>query len=329
MKYNIITLGSATQDVFMSSPDFQVIESDKFITKKGLCVSLGSKMKVKDTYFAMGGCGTNAAVTFARQELKTAYLGLIGKDVFGQTIKDELLIQGVSSDLLIETDKYPTAFSVILSFPKTGRSILKKLGACHEMTDNDFDYNKIETDWIYAGSLSGEAYKSLDKLFEFAIDNGIKIAASPVGQSQLEEGLERTKSLLDKIDILIVNQEEAARLTEIDFEKEDEIFNKLNKISKNIIVMTKGPDGVKVSDKEYYHSAGIPESGIVDRTGAGDAFSSAFIAGYMEKKDITYAIQLATANATSVLQKMGAANGLLKKGEWGPWEKVEVKKEKI
>jgi len=276
----------------------------------------------------MGGCGTNAAVTFANQGLKTAYLGLVGKDYPGQMIRDELISHGVSDNLLIETDKYTTAFSVILSLPEVGRSILKKLGACHEMTDQDIPFDKIETKWIYAGSLSGNAYKSLDSLLNFAVKNNIKIAASPVGQSQLGEGLEKTRSLLDKIDVLIVNQEEASLLTQIDFNKEKEIFDELNKLVKGIAVMTKGPEGVKVSDGQYYYSAGIPESGLVDRTGAGDAFSSAFIAGYIEKNDIAHAIQLGTANATSVIQKMGATNGLLKKDEWGEWEKVEVKKEK-
>jgi len=329
MEYDVITLGSATQDVFMSSKDLQVVKDDKFITKKGLCVSLGSKMKVDNVDFAMGGCGTNAAVTFAHQELKTAYLGLIGKDYPGQMIRDELISHGVSDELLIKTDKYTTAFSVILSLPEVGRSILKKLGACHEMTDQDIPFDKIKTKWIYAGSLSGNAYKSLDSLLEFAVKNKIKITASPVGQSQLGEGLEKTRSLLDKIDVLIVNQEEASLLTQVDFNNEEEIFNELDKLVKGIAVMTKGPEGVKVSDGEYYYSAGIPESGLVDRTGAGDAFSSAFLAGYIEKDDIVHAIQLATANATSVIQKVGATNGLLKKGEWGQWDKVEVKKEKI
>lgn len=329
MDYDIIVLGSATQDIFMSSKNLQIVEDKKFVTKKGLCVPLGSKMKVDSVDFAMGGCGANAAVTFAHQELKTAYLGLVGKDYPGQMIKDKLNSENVSLDLLIETDKYPTAFSVILSLPGTGRSILKKLGACHEMTDDDIDLDKIKAKWIYAGSLSGEAYKSLDALFDFAVKNNIKIAASPVGQSQLGEGLERTRGLLDKIDILIVNQEEASLLTKIDFDKEEEIFKELDKMVKGIAVMTKGPDGVKVSDGEYYYSAGIPESDLVDRTGAGDAFSSAFIVGYMENNDISYAIQLGTANATSVLQKVGATNGLLKKGEWGKWDKVEVRKEKI
>ncbi|MFC1756720.1 carbohydrate kinase family protein [Patescibacteria group bacterium] len=103
-----------------------------------------------------------------------------------------------------------------------------------------------------------------------------------------------------------------------------EIFKKLDELVDGIVVMTKGSDGVVVSDGKNMYSAGIPESGMVDRTGAGDAFGSAFTAGYIETGDIVYAIQLGTANATSVLQQMGATNGLLKKGEWGEWTKVEV-----
>ena len=327
--YDVIALGSATQDIFMSSRDFQTIESSKFITQRGLCVPLGSKMNIDKVDFAIGGCGVNSAITFARQGLKTAYLGLVGKDYPGEMIKKNLISQNISTDLLIETDKYPTAFSIILSLPGEDRSILKKLGACHEMTEGDINFDKIKTKWIYAGSLSGESYKSLDTLFDFAVKNKIKIAASPVGQNQLGEGLERTRSLLDKIDILIVNQEEASRLTQINFNLEEDIFKILDEWVNGIVVMTKGPKGVKVSDGKYLYSAGIPKSDLVDRTGAGDAFSSAFLAGYIEKNDISYAIQLATANATAVLQEFGAANGLLKKGEWGPWEKVEVSKEKI
>jgi len=326
MKYNVIVFGSATQDVFMSSPDFKIIEDEGLITKKGLCVPLGSKLKMDSVTFAMGGCGTNAAVTFANQGLEVAYLGLIGKDCAGDMIKKELTKNKVSTDLIMESTKDQTAFSVILSVPDVGRSILKKLGACHNMTDQDFDYDKIKTDWIYAGSLSGEAYKSLGALFEYAVKNKIKIAASPVGQSQLDKGLEETLGLMDKINILIVNQEEAARLTKTDYENEDEIINKLKELAPEIKVMTKGPRGVRVIDKEYIYSAGIPESGLVDRTGAGDAFSSAFLSGWIEKGDIVHAIQLATANSTAVLQKMGAINGLLKKGEWGEWEKVKVEK---
>ena len=87
--------------------------------------------------------------------------------------------------------------------------------------------------------------------------------------------------------------------------------------------MTKGPKGVEVSDGKTVWSAGIlPMKKIVDRTGAGDAFGSGFIASLMKHpNDIEKAIQLGSANATGVLTVWGANHGLLIKSDsplkWG------------
>ncbi len=327
--YDIITFGSATQDVFMSSRQLKLVKGEQFTTKKGLCVPLGSKMHMDDVFFAMGGCGTNSAVTFSRQGLKTAYFGMIGRDAFGQEVKKELENQGVSLDLLEESTEHPTAFSVILSRPDVGRSILEKYGACHQLIEKDIPFDKIKANWFYISSLSDKSHQMLVPLIDFAKKEGIKISANPAGSIKRPEHTEILKSVLNKIDILILNQEESARLTGLDFEQEKEIFKKLDDWVNGIVVMTKGPKGVTVSDGQTLYSAGIPKSDLIDRTGAGDAFGSGFVAGYIEKNDISYAIQLGTANATSCLQKMGATNGLLKKDDWGQWEKVEVTEETI
>jgi len=321
--YDIITFGSATQDVFMSSGEFQVVEDEKFTTKRGLCVPLGSKMHMEQVFFAMGGNGANTACTFAEQGLKAAYFGLIGRDLPGRGVKDELSRHNVSLELIKEIKQHPTSYSVILSLPEVGRTILEKLGASHQLKKEDVDFDKLKAEWFFVSSMSGNSSESFGPLINFAHDNKIKIAVNP-GKTQLTKDLEVLRSLLSKIDILILNQEEAAKLTGLDFNKENEIFKKLDELVGGIVVMTKGPEGVVVSDGKNTYSAGIPESGMADRTGAGDAFGSAFVAGWIKKEDIAYAIQLATANATSVLQKMGATNGLLKKGEWGEWEKVRV-----
>jgi len=329
MKYDIITFGSATQDVFMSSQKFRVVASDEFETKKGLCLSLGSKIHIKDSFFAVGGCGINAAATFAEQGLKTAYFGAVGQDGFGWEVKKELKKHGVSLDLLKEINNSPTAFSVILSLPKVERSILERYGACHELTEKDIPFDDLKAKWFYVASLSAQSHQMLVPLMNFAKDNGIKISSNPAGSLKTEADTEILKTVLDKIDILILNQEECAKLTGVDYTNEKGIFEKLDAMVNGIVVMTKGPAGVVVSDGKERYSAGIPKSGMVDRTGAGDAFASAFVSGYIAQEDISYAIQLGTANATAVLQEFGAANGILKKGDWGPWEKVEVKKEKI
>jgi len=327
MFYDVITFGSVTQDIFMASRSLKVVEGEEFETKKGLCVSLGSKLRMESAFLAMGGVGANTACTFAEQGLKTAYLGAVGRDAFAETIKRELTRHGVSLDLLKELDDYPTAFSVILSLPGVERSILEKYGACHELAEEDTPFDKLEANWFYVGSLSGNSHRMLAPILNFAKkEAGIKVSSNPAGSLKTPEHTEIIRSVLGKIDILILNQEECAKLTGIDFKNEKEIFRKLDEMVNGIAVMTKGPEGVVVSDGKNLYSAGIPESDMVDRTGAGDAFGSAFTVGYIETGDITHAIQLGTANATSVLQQMGATNGILKKGDWGPWPKVDVKK---
>ena len=328
MKYDVITFGSATQDVFMSSKKFEVVDDEKFATKKGLCVPLGSKIHIENVFFAMGGCGTNAAVTFSLQGLKTAYCGQIGQDSAGYMVKEILKKNKVALDLIRERKEFNTAYSVILTLPDVDRSILEHYGACHQMIKEDMPFDKLRTDWFYVGPLSGNSAKVFEPIINFAADHKIKLAVNP-GKNQIGDDLEILKSLLNKIDILFVNQEEASKITGIDFNNEKEIFRILDDWVNGIVVMTKGKDGVVVSDGKTRFSAGIPQSGYVDRTGAGDAFASAFVAGYIEKGEIPYAIQLGTANATAVIQELGAVNGLLKKGVWGPWPKVEVKEEKI
>src|SRR3989338_8563394 len=192
------------------------------------------------------------------------------------------------------------------------RSILEYLGASHRLTKEDIPFDKIKADWFYISSLSGESHKIFEPLVNFAYENKIKMTVNP-GKTQLKEGLAALRSLLNKID----------------FQKEKEIFQKLDEWVDGLVVMTKGPKGVVASDGKNLYSAGIPESDFIDRTGAGDAFGSAFVAGWIDKQDITHAIQLGTANATSCLQEMGATKGLLKKSEWGPWPKVEVRVSKI
>jgi sugar/nucleoside kinase (ribokinase family) len=65
----------------------------------------------------------------------------------------------------------------------------------------------------------------------------------------------------------------------------------------------------------------------IERTGAGDAFGSGFVSGMILENDIEYAIQLGSANATSVIQEIGAKNGLLQKDDLDGIEKAEVNKE--
>jgi len=286
---------------------------------------LGAKIEVDDILLSSGGGGTNAAATFANQGLKAAYCGMVGNDFSGDLIKREMKSLRVDIGLLRTTSAKPTNLSVFLNYPGQDRTILVYRGASDILKKDDIPWSKIKkTKWIYLAPLGGAMAEMTCHIVDFAKKNKIKIALNP-GYSQLTLPRTDLQIILSKIDVLLLNKEEASLLTNIPYENEKEIFEKIDGWTKGIVVMTKAEDGVVVSDGRYLYKAGVIKTEAVDKTGAGDAFGSAFITGLVQKNMIIYAIQLGIANSAYCIRKFGAKEGLLKKGQ--RWPKIEVRKE--
>ncbi|KKT24581.1 MAG: PfkB family kinase, nonfunctional [Parcubacteria group bacterium GW2011_GWA2_43_9b] len=327
--FDVVTFGSATRDIFVRSRELKIIDSREFATGKALAMEAGGKIYIEELFFATGGGGTNCAVTFALQGLKTVYVGLIGNDPGGLEIFRELNDLGGDCNFIKTTAKAKTADSIILSVPDKERSILVYEGASHLLSLADIPFEQLkQSKWFYLSGLAGESAETFEPIINFAADNKIKLAVNP-GRDQLTRDLNILKKLLNKIDILLVNQEEASLITGVDYKNESELFRKFDELVSGIAVMSKGKEGVAVSDGQNIYRAGIPESGYVDRTGSGDAFGAGLVSVIIRNDQIPEAIQLGTANATATIQKLGAKKGLLKKGDFGPWEKVQVKIEKL
>lgn len=328
---DIITFGSATRDLFLKSKDFKIIKSQDFATGEGLGFNLGSKLYLDDLFFFTGGGGTNTAATFAKQGFKTTYMGRVGDDTGGEAIKKELQDLGINAFITTDT-KHKTAYSIVLSVSKKERTILVYSGACHYLGASDIPFKKLKAKWFYIAGFSGESAKMLLPIINFARKNKIKVALNP-GAAQLKLGLKKLKAILSAVDVLLLNQEEGAKLAGLSFKKEKKIFKKLDKFVKGIVVMTKGPKGVVVSDGRYFYSTGtFKEKKYVDRTGAGDAFGSGFVSGLMRYKKIEQAIRLGTANGTAVVEELGAKSGLLTKKRFeteSRWKDLKIDKTKL
>ncbi len=323
VKYDIITIGTVTRDVFLKSPDFKIVKNEDFRTGVAGCFMLGTKLEVPEVVVASGGGGTNTAVSFARQGFKTACIGSVGDDEIGNEVAEELKKENVEP--LFEKDaNHNTAYSTILVAKNGERTILEYRGANDHLNEKEVDWGNLKSDWVYIDSLAGNL-KLLGRILEWAEENGAKTAFNP-GKRLMKLG-KKLWPFLDKIDIFVANEDESAYISGIEYkqEKEPKIFAKMDKLVKGIVVMTKGPRGVEVSDGENHYSAGIPDSPVVDRTGAGDSFGSGFVSGYIRwNGDIARAIQLGTANATSVVKHFGSKKGLLKKSEFGNYPDIEV-----
>jgi len=306
-RFDIITFGSATWDIYIAPEKMNLISSDEFCSGKAIAFNLGSKINLKETGFNIGGGGVNSAFTFRRQGFKVAYLGCVGDDVLGNQIIEKLKKNRIETKLIQKTEKASTNCSIIFNIKGADRTIMIYRGASEYLSD--IKLKKVK--WYYLAPLSGKLAKLTQDIVNYAHDNNVKVAFNP-GNSQLSLSSNKLQKIIDKVDVLILNQEEASILTKTEYKKEKEIIESLKKIHKGITVMTKGERGIVVIDKNGKVYNKNPKAiKAADKTGAGDAFGSAFVSGLIKYNNIEKAIDLGLKNSMSCIKKQGSTNGLL------------------
>ncbi len=328
--FDVITFGAATRDCFLFSKDELDIEKDKHSkTGQAIALPLEAKLELSNIVFSTGGGATNAAVTFSRQGLRSACVCKIGFDPGGKAILGELHDDRVETIFISKDHEVPTGYSIILDVGKKGRTVLVYRGASERLEKSDIDFNSINSKWFYITSLGAKDLDLLEVIIDFASKNGIKTAIDP-HSSLVKLGSAKLSGLLGKISVFKCNLEEASYLTGIDYKKPASIFKKMDKLVNGIVVITDGPNGVAVSDGKHIFKAGIfKEKEVADRTGAGDAFGSGFISALIRETSIEEAIRVGSANATSVVEYIGAKKGILnlEKINDQRWKKLDVKKQ--
>ena len=133
-KHDVISIGGATQDVFVRSDAAEVIRvSDKQKEKAWIGFDYGAKIPVDNIRFTVGGGATNTSVSFAYLNLQAACMVKIGEDSAGDTVVQRLKDKGVDTSFVLRCDKQ-TGYSVILTSYEGERSILAFRGANTEFS---------------------------------------------------------------------------------------------------------------------------------------------------------------------------------------------------
>lgn len=236
----------------------------------------GGKIPVEDIAWSLGGNGANVAVGLDRLGIRTALATVFGDDDRGAWIKRELLKNNINLEFSL-TKNHQSNLSVV-TVVNGERTILSYHGGELEEIKN-----LPQSKWHYLTS------------GDFAVPEG-KIAFNPNLRNR-----EADLSVVEKADILILNKEE---------------FAALGAFGPKITVVTDGANGASV----YENSQKILEKPalggeVVEPTGAGDAFASGFLAAIFYEKDLETALNWGLKNSASVIQKVGAIDGLLTKNE--------------
>ena len=311
MKIDVLSVGGMVTDTFIRLVDDQARVTDNGEGKKTITMPFGVKIPFEHAEDIQAvGNAANASVSFARLGLKSALHANVGNDQAGRDMLAYLEDQKVDTRLIKVNSGKASNHHYVLWY-KEERTILVK--------DEEYTYHwpHLRPDempkWIYFTSMGEGAEAFHDELASWlARHEDVKLAFQP-GTFQIKMGAKKLAELYKQTDVLAVNREEAVQITNGDYKNLNELFDKLHALGPKTVVISDGPNGAYASDGEKRLKMPIyPDpSPPYERTGAGDAFTSTFVAALIHGADIEGALQWGPINSMSVVQHVGAQKGLL------------------
>ncbi|MEX2006931.1 MAG: carbohydrate kinase family protein [Candidatus Saccharimonadales bacterium] len=313
-KLEVLAVGDVVTDAFIKLANDQAAVEENPAGPK-LVMPYAAKVPFDYTQIVPAvGNAANAAVAFSKLGLAAGLVSNVGDDSYGRQIMTVLEKAKVDTRFVHINSGKASNFHYVLWY-KEDRTILIK----HE--DYDYHWPRFRAvdvpGWLYFSSVSSQAEDYHDQLAEWLQDHpDVKLAFQP-GTFQIQAGPERLAKIYQRSEVLAVNRQEAAEISGGDASNINELFDRLHGLGPKIVVISDGHAGAYASSGQARYKMPIypdPKQPF-ERTGAGDAFTSTFVAALIKGGDIESALYWAPINAMSVVQKVGAQAGLLDETE--------------
>jgi sugar/nucleoside kinase (ribokinase family) len=317
MRHDVVTIGDATEDVFIRPKDLKIDRSGRSLSGRSVIFELGAKIPIEDTFFDIGGSACNSAVGFKRLGLKTSIIVCIGKDSISEKIISRLEDENVDLRNIIQKEKISANFSIVL-IAGDERTIHRNL--------NDYSFltpkKSLSSKWIYLGPLGKNSEDVFKRILNLTSEKDTKLAWNP-GSLQIEDSARKYRAILKNTKIIFLNREEAIRFINIPVQNmPKELAKSLFNMGVEIVVITDGKNGAFCFDGKRYYHINATSKERVDATGAGDSFATGFTAKIIHSEDdevdqalICEALKWAVFNSASVVSQIGTQGGLLKEDE--------------
>lgn len=256
----------------------------------------GKSSQGNNTYEANpGGAPCNVLAMLNRMNKKTAFIGKVGKDAFGQILKSTIDQIGIDSKGLVFDEKVNTTLAFV-NIDENGErsfSFYRNPGADMMLTEEEVDFEIVRNSKIFHfGTLSmthEKVRQATKKAVEEAKKENILISFDPNLRELLWEDLSLAKEQIDYgcsvCDILKIEDEELKFLTDCyEIEKAVEILK--SKYDIKLILVTEGSKG----STAYYKDLVIKQDAYlqkstIDTTGAGDTYCGSCL-GYLIDNNI-------------------------------------------
>ena len=211
----------------------------------------------------------------------------------------------MNTDFVIINPDKDTNYHYVLWYEKE-RTILQK--------HSNFDYKLPdigETKWIYLTSLGENSLPLHKEILEYLKKHPETKMAFQPGIFQIKFGKDALKEIYEATEVFFCNVEEARTILGNDEHDVKKLMEEMRKLGPKIVVITDGINGAYAHNGENYYFMPVYPHQPFERTGAGDAFSSTFVVALAMGKSIEESLMMAPINSMSVVQHVGAQEGLL------------------
>lgn len=307
---DFVAVGDLATDAFiqLSEKDAQVV-CDIEGKPCQLIMNFGDKLPYRDvTVVNAVGNSPNASVGAHRLGLAAALVTNIGHDRVGKDALAALRTEGVATDYVKVHEGKNTNYHYVLRYGAE-RTILIK----HETFPYRLPVFATPPRFIYFSSVGEDAIPFHHEIAEYVRTHPeTKLVFQP-GTFQIRLGYEALKDLYAVTEIFFCNKEEAQSILKTDEPDVAKLVRTFHELGPKIPVITDGPNGAyALDDNAVWHMPMYPDPAPpVDRTGAGDSFSSTFTTAIALGMPVHDALTWGPINSMSVVQHIGAQKGLL------------------
>ena len=274
----------------------------------------GEVVTVPGLELAIGGSGVVTAITTARLGISTAFSGVLGDDVLGVLIRDTMSAEGVDVTRLHLLQGRSSPTTLVYNRGNGHRPSFVQ----HPGTNADY-------------KLPSTVLRAPCKVFHLAapefltgiwphtaidIVRKLKVAGRTVsldtfamgnGRAEIERNVKEHRHLLDLVDIVFPNEEEARLISgRSEWESMVRYFHERGV---QIVAIKRGDKGAVVSWGGRIEEVQVSRVEAVDTRGAGDNFAAGFLAGYLRGLDPLKCTRLACALGMRCVRHQGALTG--------------------
>lgn len=269
--------------------------------------------RTKNYHRFLGGSPTNVAVNASRLGLNVVLVASCGQDGLGDYIIRKLKSNNLDTNAIKKSEFTPTSVIFVSKSTETPDFIPYRQADCEitedQLPDEIIKQAKIFHTTCFALSKNPARttiLKKAKKAKQLGLKLSIDINFSEKIWPNREEAKEVLKEYLANDPLVKLSEDDCYRLF-TEHKTEDYIFDYFHSLGVTTICLTKGKNGVVISDlnKGLVFQNAMKIDKIQDTTGAGDAFWTGFLFAQIQKYSLEESLTIAQKLAAIKLQNVG------------------------